>query len=572
MELELSKNTIKEIESGKYREHYLIYNRKSTDDADNQQNSISYQKSENMRLVLRDKLRIAPVTLKGFCADGMITEKHSAFKTNDNLIITKDGQVQFLIERPKFQQLMYFLSKGYFKGIVVLSWDRASRNDRDEMIIRELMDRGVDFHFVNAKYDKSSAGELHKDIDAMVSKHRSRDTREKVMYTFRKLREDGVVTNRAPVGYLNLGDMYNKPFDPVRAPIIKDMFEMVATGDWTLGSITKWANEQGLTMPPMRRRRTTEEIAAEEDDEDVIVIEKICRPLDPGDVERIFKNPFYYGMTKGNDGEWKKSISHKPLVSKELSDEVKKVLSGRRQSKHYSNKLIISYRGIFDCSICGRVYTPYHRKGYIYLGARCDKSCPNTKKNVAAWVLENKVGELINHLTFSTGELSDIEGKTQSDINDIEHKRNMALEQSERRKKKTREDLSYLRENRIPLLKAGVYTPEAYVEEEHRLSSELSALQTEEQAVDVSTHEDIVEIIKLSELLQDAYLHYYIGNSEAKETIMRAVFSELKFSGNTLEYKCKNGFRALQNRLSAICDPTGSRTLLPSLKSLCPNR
>ena len=572
MNLELPEKTIKEIESGKYREHHLIYNRKSTDDKDNQQNSITYQKDQNMKLVVRDKLRIAPVTLKGFCVDGMVTEKHSAFKTNDDLILTKDGQVQFIIERPKFQQLMYFLSKKFFKGVVVLSWDRASRNDRDEMIIRELMDKGIDFRFVNAKYDKSSAGELHKDIDGMFSKHRSRGTREKVLYTIRNLREKGVVTNRAPVGYLNQGDMYNKPFDPVRAPIIKKMFEMIATGEWTLTPITKWANEQGLTMPPMRRRRTAEEKAAEEDDEDAIVIEKVCRPLDPGDVERIFKNPFYYGFTRGNDGEWVKSISHEPLVSKELSDEVKKVLCGRRQSKHYNNKLIVSYRGIFTCAICGRVYTPYFRKKHIYLGARCATSCPNPKKNVSAWVLEDKVGELINRLTFSDGELSDIGSKTQSDINDVEYKRKAALEQSERRKKTVREELSYLRENRIPLLKACVYTPEAYVAEEQRLNSELSQLQTEEQQADASAHEVIVEIIKLSELLEGAYLRYYFGNSEEKETIMRTVFSELKFSGNDLQYQCKNGFRSLQSRFNAICDPTENRTLIIGLKTRCPNR
>ena len=572
MELELPENVIKEIESGKYRDLYLVYKRKSTDDKDNQQNSISYQGNETGRLILRDKLRIAPVSLKGFCVDGMITEKHSAFKTNEAITLTKDGQVQFAIERPKFQQLMYFLSKGFFKGVVVLSWDRACRNSRDEMIIRELMDRGIDFRFVTAKYDKSSAGELHKDVDGMFSKHRSRDTREKVTLTIRNLREKGVVTNRAPVGYLNLGDMYKKPFDPIRAPIIKQMFEMVATSEWTLTPITKWANEQGLTMPPMRRRRTAEEIAAEEDDEDVIVIEKICRPLDPGDVERIFKNPFYYGMTRGNDGEWKKSISHEALVTKELADKVLEMLSGRRTSKHYSDKLSVSYRGIFTCGLCGRVYTPYFRKKHIYLGARCDKSCPNTRKNVSAWVLEDKVGELINRLTFSDGELSDIDGKTQSDINDIEYKRRTALEQSERRKKTIREELSYLRENRIPLLKACVYTPEAYVAEEQRLSSGLSALQAEEQEADMSTHEVIVEIMKLSELLKDAYLHYYIGNSKKKEIIMRAVFSELKFSGNTLEYKCKNGFRALQNRLLPICDPTENRTLIIGLKTRCPNR
>ena len=32
MELKLNENTTKEIESGKYRDYYLIYNRKSTDD------------------------------------------------------------------------------------------------------------------------------------------------------------------------------------------------------------------------------------------------------------------------------------------------------------------------------------------------------------------------------------------------------------------------------------------------------------------------------------------------------------------------------------------------------------
>ena len=138
-----------------------------------------------------------------------------------------------------------------------------------------------------------------KDIDAMVSSHRSRDTREKVTYTFRNLREKGVVTNRAPVGYLNQGDMYKKPFDPERAPIIKSMFELAATGEWTLSALTRWANDHGLTMPPMRRRRTEEEKAAEEDDEDKIKIEKICRPLDPGGYRTYFKKSILLRNDKG---------------------------------------------------------------------------------------------------------------------------------------------------------------------------------------------------------------------------------------------------------------------------------
>ena len=74
-----TEETLKEIENGKYRDSYLIYNRKSTDDTKNQQNSIAYQKSENILYAYREKLQIAPLTLFGFATDGIVSEHHSAF-------------------------------------------------------------------------------------------------------------------------------------------------------------------------------------------------------------------------------------------------------------------------------------------------------------------------------------------------------------------------------------------------------------------------------------------------------------------------------------------------------------
>src|SRR5580698_6585599 len=113
------KNVIREIESGKYREQYLVYNRRSTDEPENQKNSIKYQRSENSRFAFRERLPIAPISVDGFCVNGMISEKHSAFKENDDLILKDNGFVQYRIERPKFYQLAQFLSKKYFKGVIV---------------------------------------------------------------------------------------------------------------------------------------------------------------------------------------------------------------------------------------------------------------------------------------------------------------------------------------------------------------------------------------------------------------------------------------------------------------------
>ncbi len=74
--------TFTELRTGKYYEHYLIYNRKSTDDTENQKNSIKYQKSENVRFAFREQLQVAPLTLEGFATDGIVSERHSGFKEN----------------------------------------------------------------------------------------------------------------------------------------------------------------------------------------------------------------------------------------------------------------------------------------------------------------------------------------------------------------------------------------------------------------------------------------------------------------------------------------------------------
>src|SRR6266705_2921603 len=89
-----------EIRTGKYRERYLIYNRKSTDDTENQKNSIKYQRSENSRFAFREHLQIAPLSLEGFATDGIVSERHSGFKENIELTFGKNNTVQYRVDRP----------------------------------------------------------------------------------------------------------------------------------------------------------------------------------------------------------------------------------------------------------------------------------------------------------------------------------------------------------------------------------------------------------------------------------------------------------------------------------------
>ncbi len=571
IEIKTEEPRLTEILNGKFKNFYLIYNRKSTDDEDNQKNSISYQKTENMRYALKEKLPIAEITIKGFCAEGVVSEKHSGFKEDNEIIITNEGLVQYRIDRPKFQKMLQFVSQGYFKGLVCLCWDRISRNKGDDTLIRKLMRRGVDIRFTYANYDKTSSGALHMDIDGMFSQHHSRVTSEKVTLTIRNARAKGICTYKAPIGYLNIGEMDNKPFDPKRAPIIKQLFEYYSTGEWSLSDLERYAKDQGLLTVPMRPRRSKEQML-EEDSDDEVKTEKISKPITINHISRILTNKFYIGKIIGSEGQYVESSSHLPLVGEELFYKVQSMLKKKKVSIHFTEKREIPLRGMIRCHYCKRVYTPYIKKGIKYYNSRCVARCQNSLKNFNFSFVEMKIINLISNLYFTENELAHMDAQIETKIALLEEKRNKNIDLLENQKNKIRDDLAYLRTNKLTLLKTKVYSPEALFQEEEKLSSELTVLQTKEVISDTAMRETMNDIKKLSELVKNLIPYYNFADPFEKEKIIRIIFSELYFAKNVFQFKCKNGFECFENRMNAVCDPTENRTLIDGLKTRCPNR
>jgi DNA invertase Pin-like site-specific DNA recombinase len=569
---------VSEVERGKYRDCYLVYNRKSTDEPDNQKNSIKYQKSQNALFAYREHLPVARLTLEGFSNDGIVSERHSGFKEDIALQFGEGNTVQFRIERPKFHRLVQWLGNGYFKGAIFLCWDRASRNQGDDTILRKLMKRGVDIRFVSTTYEKTSSGELHMDIDGMFAQHYSRVTSEKIAMTLQTKRDQGVCTYRAPVGYLNQGQMEHKPLDSERAPIVRKLFELYATGGWSLIALTRWAIDQGLTMPPTRRRRTQEEILAEEEDDVRVEIEPVSRLPAYTAIDKILRNRFYMGEVRGNGGTWVKSTSHEALVSEELFNRVQIQLRRKNKSAHYANVIAYPLRAMVRCGVCGRVYTPYQRKGIMYYGARCSAGCVNPKRSFNFDFITEKIGARIAALSFTEEELHELDAEASTESALVESKRLGEREANARKKKRIREDLAYLNANRLTLLKTGAYTPEVIVAEEARLALELSSLENLESASDVEIQETVRDTAKLSELLEDVYFYYQIATPQEKEDITREIFSELTLQGETLEYKCTRGFQPLASRFVSQGGPKAwlsellvqRKYILASMQKLAP--
>ncbi len=526
---------------------FLVYTRRSTDDADNQKNSLEYQESEIRKYAKKNVLAISGDSIEGLMMEGVIKERHSAFKASA-LSISGNGKVEYAIERPKFMQMTNLLLEGKYEGVIVLCWDRISRNKQSDLIVKELIDvHGIRIIFVQADYAPTSSGKLHRNVDGMFAEYHSEVTSEKVKITFKKLRSEKRCTYFAPVGYLDHGSD-QKVFDPERAPIVKRLFEQYATGEWSISQLHKWAVKQGLTTKPRRRRRTKMEVL-----EGVEVTEKTSLPISKSTIEFILVNPFYMG--KMRHGEQIIDGLHAPLIDEGLFYQVQQRLREKCVTVHYMDKPFFTYRGLFKCG-CGRAYSPYLKKGHIYYNSKCHEGCANAEKNVREEVLVAAVQKVLDRIHFTDDELRQIEGGAKSALRKIAAKRDADLADLARRRDRVNKDLDYLKENKVSLLREGAMAPAEWKKDRDDLLAELKEVDALCEAHTETEAEMLDYVLTFSELVKSASRLYKHATGQEKRRLAHLVFSELVLvDGKLASYSAKDEFSVLLNRPS---DQNGS--------------
>jgi len=529
------------------REHeneYLIYNRKSTDDAMNQKNSLAHQRIKNLEYAERGQLPIAKLTVPGFCTNGIIDESHTGFKEEDEFELGAGGSVQYRILRPKFAWLVEMLKEHKIKGAIILCWDRGSRNKQDDMLIRKLMRLGADIRFVDANYEKTSSGELHMDIDGMFAAHYSRVISEKVHNAYEKLHNEGKCTQLTPIGYLDHGSS-DKPLDPERAPIVKRIFELYSTGEWSFSDLADWAVKQGLTKKPRRRNRTKEELG---NNVEADSMPQVIRPVDRKTIELVLRNRFYLGEMQISTGVWRKSEVHQALIDTELFNKIQRVLKTRTLTVRYDEETFYTYRGLIRCS-CGRLYSPYEAKGILYYRSRCSDSCENCDPNLNLSEIDAEVQGVMDSISFTAEELLDIEARAKSQIEEISVRRDRELGDLHARQQKLVADLDYINENRITLLRTNAMTAEEVRTEVERLNGSIAAVQSDIRAYGESAKNMLRYILTFSELAHNASRYFKHALDNEKRDLVAQMFTELVFENRHLKsYKARDGYASLLER------------------------
>src|SRR5262249_34721894 len=148
-----------------------------------------------------------------------------------------------------------------------------------------------------------------------------------------------------------------------------------------------------------------------------------------------------------------------------------------------------------------------------------------TRKSFNIDYFEQEIGQFIARLSFTKEELAEIDARIKTAVPAFEAESQKRQDQTERRKKKLSEDRAYLQQNRLLLLRTGIYTPDSLLAEEQKIASEQADLKAAEGENDASLRTAVEDTLKLSELLKQASNAYFLAKSREKEQIVRTIFS-----------------------------------------------
>jgi DNA invertase Pin-like site-specific DNA recombinase len=340
---------------------YFIYCRKSSEAEDRQVLSIESQTRELEQIAAKLNLPVAEI----------LTESKSA----------KDPG------RPVFNQMMQRLYRGEAAGIICWKLDRLARNPVDGgSIIWAIKQHGIKVMTPAQSYAREDDNIILMYIEFGMAQKYVDDLSKNVKRGIKTKMENGWCSGVAPMGYLNhtnkqTGANIIIP-DPERFPLIRRMWDLMLTGNYTPPQIAKIANEKwGF------RTRTTRKIRGK----------PLCRSAS----YMIFNRPFYYGEFESPQGSglWYRG-KHAPMITEAEYDQVQTYL-GRRGNPRPRTHGLFPFTGLIRCGECQGMVTAEEKHQVMCdhckfkFAYRKRDACPKCNTRI-----ENMAKPLFLHYTY----------------------------------------------------------------------------------------------------------------------------------------------------------------------------
>jgi DNA invertase Pin-like site-specific DNA recombinase len=332
---------------------YCLYARKSTESEEQQVLSIDSQIKEMLALAEKEKLEIVEVK----------RESHSAKEAG---------------ARPVFNEIVEELKNGKFNGILTWAPGRISRNAGDLGRIVDLMDSKhlIDIRTYGQRFTNNPNEKFLLMILGSQAKLENDNKRVNVKRGLRARVEMGLWPGIAPTRYLNDGRKDHRCeviIDPIRAPIIKKVFEKIGNERWSGRKVHAWLKK------------------------DIQFVSRFGKSMNLSTLYKMLKNPFYCGVFEypRGSGNWYTG-KHEPLITQELFQAVQEKIAEENRPKHKFKEW--SFTKLLICGYCGSGITAQEKtkilstgEPFTYIYYSCSRAKDENCKN--PYIREEKIIE-----------------------------------------------------------------------------------------------------------------------------------------------------------------------------------
>src|SRR3989339_363191 len=273
-------------------------------------------------------------------------------------------------QRKSFDEMLSYVKKNDIKIIICEKVDRLTRNLKDAVSINEWLNENSErqVHFVKENCvlskDSKSNDKFIWNIKVSTAQYYIDNLSEEVKKGQKEKIAQGWLPTKPPVGYKTVGEKGHKIIliEEEKAVMVKKMFELYASGNYSIKRLTLTMFEEGL--------RSYHGV-------------KLVKSR----VHRLLREPFYTGKMRWNgqiyDGK------HEPIITQELYDKVQNMLTGKTTPKLTRHDYL--FNRLCRCATCGGLTTWESQRGGLVYG-HCNHYHECTQET---WVREEKVEEQI---------------------------------------------------------------------------------------------------------------------------------------------------------------------------------
>ncbi len=398
------------------------------------------------------------------------------------------------LRRTALSAMLERIERGDIDFVVVHKVDRLARKRADDALILErIRATGARLVSVSENIDETPSGMLLHGIMASIAEFYSMNLAAEVLKGTTEKARRGGTPFRAPIGYLNVRETVEGrevrtiAVDPDRGPLVSELFQLYATGTFSLIELAAIMEAKGLNSPG------TPKVPS--------------RPLGHNRISKILNNPFYTGVVsyrgEVHDGR------HPALVDVETFETVQKLLEAKRVSGERPSRHQHYLRGSLICGRCegSLIYTRNRGNGGVYEYYTCMSAkrgeCDLPHQRLEA--IEARIEQL-----FERVELDDeVRGRIEAAV--LRHLDERG-QQSAPRLSKAEADLVKLKNQEKKLLDAhyaDAISKELFVEEQARIRRERIAAEKlieRLSADDQVLRENVLTALAMTDRIQAAYI------------------------------------------------------------------